>query len=50
MKDLKTGVNKEQVRLVVTQNLDKAAKLNFAQVQQESHLEGNYLRFRSLSS
>mgnify|MGYP000670391732 CR=1 FL=1 len=42
MKDIKTAANPEEVRLVVTTNLDRAAKLNFAQVQQESHLEGIY--------
>ena len=40
MVDLKTAVNAEDVRNVVTANLERAAKLNFAQVQQESHLEG----------
>ena len=47
MVDLKTAVNAEDVRNIVTGNLERAAKLNFAQVQQESHLEGkteNYLR------
>ena len=47
MKDLKTAVNPEDVRTTVTANLDRAAKLNFAQVQQESHLEGKRSHFTS---
>jgi hypothetical protein len=40
MNDLSTPVPMEEIKGIVTVNLDKAAKLNFAQVQQESRLEG----------
>ena len=40
MKNLTTPAIAEDVKTVITSNLDRAAKLNFAQVQQESHLEG----------
>ncbi|CBY12683.1 unnamed protein product [Oikopleura dioica] len=39
MNDLSTPVPMEEIKGIVTINLDKAAKLNFAQVQQESRLE-----------
>ena len=40
MKNLCTPVESDDIRTIITTNLDRAAKLNFAQVQQESHLEG----------
>ena len=40
MKNLCTPVECDDIRTIITTNLDRAAKLNFAQVQQESHLEG----------
>lgn len=42
MKNLCTPVESDDIRTIITTNLDRAAKLNFAQVQQESHLEGLY--------
>ena len=50
MKNLCTPVESEDIRSVITTNLDRAAKLNFAQVQQESHLEGLYFVFRQIFS
>ena len=44
MKNLTTPANADDVKTIITNNLDRAAKLNFAQVQQESHLEGFYSR------
>ena len=44
MKNLTTPANADDVKTIITNNLDRAAKLNFAQVQQESHLEGLYYR------
>ena len=42
MRGLTEPADPEEVRMVITSNLDRAAKLNFAQVQQESHLEGKF--------
>lgn len=44
MNDLSTPVPMEEIKGIVTVNLDKAAKLNFAQVQQESRLEGKSVK------
>ena len=40
MKNQCTPVESDDILTIITTNLDRAAKLNFAQVQQESHLEG----------
>ena len=50
MKNLCTPVESEDIRSVITTNLDRAAKLNFAQVQQESHLEGLNFMSRQIFS